>query len=204
MFWQRLRPSFFSPVEFFATGRSMISPGWRRESSVSGRSRWSLPNLGPMESFTILGSWVGSAVVVGAFRLSGLDPTRWVRFWKGWVWVDADCSNGRCPANRPPRLPPTAQCCWPVSDRTVGCRRRRDASWHRVSRWWFLYLLYRRCRTVDRGVYPEADRKHDHGAGFVWPDLEDLKTSNQEWSYPIQGCTSNTEGFFHAGWRIGE
>ena len=22
--------------------------------------------------------------------------------------------------------------------------------------------------------------KHDHGAGFVWPDLEDLKTSNQE------------------------
>ena len=22
--------------------------------------------------------------------------------------------------------------------------------------------------------------KHDHGAGFVWPDLENLKTSNQE------------------------
>jgi len=23
-------------------------------------------------------------------------------------------------------------------------------------------------------------KKHDHGVGFVWPDLEDLKTSNQE------------------------
>ena len=41
--------------------------------------------------------------------------------------------------------------------------------------------------------------KHDHGAGFVWPNLEDLKTSNQEWSYPVQGYTSNTEGFFQDG-----
>ena len=93
--------------------KALISP-FPPESMIAQSQ---VPNLGPMESLTILGSWDRSAVV-GAFRLSAPGSNQMSSVLKGlslsrrWPlhWT-MSCRQ----ASKAAIL--TFQCCWPVSDR---------------------------------------------------------------------------------------